>query len=90
MTETDTKKGIVEYVKKNISKGYDSETLKWALISQGYSRSIIEKSIEQAHRELAQKVPILREKPVIKQEVFGENNQPMPVKKPWWKRLFGL
>ena len=49
MTETDTKKGIVEYVKKNISKGYDSETLKWALISQGYSRSIIEKSIEQGN-----------------------------------------
>ena len=58
------------------------------LIAQGYSRTAVEKSIEQANRELASEAPILKEKPTIVHDIIDENN--MPVKKSWFHKLFGL
>jgi len=79
---------IVNYLSKNISKGYNQETLKWALINQGYSRIIVEDALEEVNKELAKKAPVLKEKPEIKYEILDKNNQSIIIKKPWWKRIF--
>jgi len=59
---------LVNYLKKNLSKGYTLESLKWALISQGYSRSEVNRAIKITNKELAKSAPKLKEKPVIKVE----------------------
>ena len=82
------KKKLVDYFKKNVKKGYTVDSLKWALVSQGYSRSMVDESLVQANQELAAEAPVLREKPEIKYEVLDEEEH--EVKKPWWKRMFGL
>lgn len=86
----DYKRKIINYLKKNLSKGYTQDSLKWALISQGYSRPVVEKAIEQTHKELAEKAPILKEKPKIKYEIIDENNNPIIIKKPFWKKWFKI
>ena len=90
MTEISYKKNLVNYIKKNLSKGYTLDSLKWALINQGYSRIEVNRAIEQANKDLASKAPILKEKPVIKYEIIGEDDNPIIIKKPWWKRVFGV
>jgi len=90
MRETDYIRKIVDYFKKNLSKGYTIDSLKWALINQGYSRVAIEKAIKQLNRELAEKAPILKEKPVIRYEIIDENDNPIKLKKSFFKRFFGL
>ncbi len=90
MDGMDYKKNLINYLKKNLSKGYTSEALKWALIRQGYPRAIVENAIEQANKEMSAEVPVFKEKPVIKYEVIGENNKPIEIKKPFWKRIFRL
>jgi len=84
------KRNLIEYLKKNLKKGYTVDSLKWALIEQGYSRAIIERAIEQTTKELAEKAPILKEKPRIKYEIIDENDKPIIIRKSWWKRLFGM
>ena len=88
MAEPESRKKLVEYLKKNLKKGYNSDTLKYALVSQGYSRAMVEMALVQANRELAVKVPILKDKPVIKHHIIDEYDNPIEVKKPWWKRFF--
>lgn len=90
MRETQYKRKLVEYIKRNMGKGYDSDTLKYALMSQGYSRAIVELAIHQASKELAKKVPILKEKPVIKYEILDEHDNPITIRKSFWKRFFGI
>ena len=90
MTEIGYRKNLVDYFKKNLVKGYTFESLKWALVKQGYSRAIVEKAIEQVHEELSEKAPILKEKPKIKYEILDENDKPIILKKPFWKRIFKL
>lgn len=88
MRENDPKKKLIDYFERNLKKGYTEESLKWALIKQGYSRIAIEEAIKETHKVLAQKAPILKEKPVIKYEVLDENNEPVEIKKSWLKKLF--
>jgi hypothetical protein len=83
-------RNLVDYFKKNLTKGYTFESLKWALIKQGYSRTMVEKAIEQAHKELAEKAPILKEKPKIKYEIIDENDNFITIKKSFWRRILGL
>jgi len=90
MGKLDYKRKIVDYFKRNLAKGYTVDSLKWALIDQGYSRAIIELALNQANKELAEKAPVLKEKPVIKYEIIDEYDQPVTIKKSWWKRLLGL
>jgi len=83
------KRKIIDYIKKNSKKGYPLQTLKFALINQGYLRPMVEESIEQAVKEMAREAPVLKDKPQIEHEVVAEE----PVvekKKSWWRRLFGL
>ena len=79
---------LKNYLKKNLKKGYTIESLKWALIKQGYSRTAIDKAIEQIHKELAEKAPLLKEKPVISYLIIDENDNPITVKKSFWRRIF--
>jgi hypothetical protein len=82
----DSKSSLVEYVKKNLKKGYTLDSLKWALVKQGYSRSMVEEALNIANKELAEEAPVLRDKPEIRHEVVEEVIEP---KKSFWKRLFG-
>lgn len=81
---------LVEYLKRNLKKGYTKDSLKWALVSQGHSRLEIDKAIEIAQQELGREAPVLKTKAEIKMEVV-EPKMPIvePEKKPFWKRLFG-
>ena len=90
MREGDYRKSLVEYIRKNLGKGYTLDSLKWALINQGYSRTEVAKAIDEFNKTLAEKAPILKEKPIIKYEIYGEDNKPIKLKVPWWKRFFGL
>lgn len=81
-------KKLVEYIKKNLKKGYTEESLKWALIRQGYSRSMVEMAIQDANKQLAKRAPVLKEKPQINYQIIDENDRPIKIKKPWWKRIF--
>lgn len=88
MVSADPKTKIIEYIKKNLKKGYTEESLKWALINQGYSRILVEDAFVQTHKTLAKTAPLLKEKPVIKYEVFDEYDRKIDVKKPFWKKFF--
>ena len=79
---------IVKYIKKNLSKGHTTESLKWALVNQGYSRAIVEKAIEQTNKELAETAPILKTKPIINHQIINEHDLPVEIKKPFWKKFF--
>lgn len=89
MRESEQRKKIIEYLQRNLKKGYTLEALKWALINQGYSRVLVEKSIEDTHQELAKKAPILEVKPKINYDIIDENNNPITIKKSWWRNIFG-
>jgi len=87
-----TRKQLIEYFKKNISKGYSSDTLKWALIKQGYTRVEIDRANEEAHKELSEKAPVLKEKPIITHEILDEQDKTIKIyektKKSWWRSIF--
>lgn len=85
----DYKQKLVNYIKKNYKKGYTSESLKWALINQGYSRILVEKAIETANKELAEKAPVIKEKPKIKYQIVDEHDRPVKIKKSFWKKFLG-
>ena len=79
---------VVEYFKRNLKKGYTAESLKWALVEQGYTKTTVEQALEKAQKEFAEKAPVLREKPKIKYEIIDERDNPITIKKSWWKRNF--
>ena len=89
MREVEQLRKLTDYLKKNLKKGYTLDSLRWALVGQGYSRTAVEQSIEQANKELAKEAPVLKEKPVIRHELLDESNMPVP-RKSWWERLFGM
>jgi hypothetical protein len=90
MRTDEYKTKFTEYFKKNLKKGYTEESLRWALVNQGYSRTLIDAALERTHKELAEEAPILKEKPKISYELLDENDKPVDIKRPWWKRIFGL
>lgn len=85
----DYKRKLINYFKKNITKGYTSDSLRFALQSQGYSKSVVEDALNKANKELAEKAPALKEKPKIKYEIIDEYDKPIKIKKSFFKRLFG-
>jgi len=90
MEDYNYRKKIVDYLKKNLKKGYTIESLRWALIGQGYSKTSVERAVEELNKELARKAPILKEEPVIKYEIVDEKDRPIKIKESFWKRIFGL
>jgi len=87
MREAEYKKKIVDYLKKNLKKGYPLESLRWALVEQGYSRTIVDIAIKEANLELSKEAPVLKEKPVITHEIVSDEQ--IEPKRSWWKRVFG-
>jgi len=65
MRNTDYIHQLANYIKKNLTKGYTIEALKWALIDQGYSRSEVSRAIKIVNEELAKAAPKMVEKPKI-------------------------
>lgn len=78
---------IAEYFKRNLAKGYTIESIKFSLMSQGYSRISVEKAIELANEQLAEKAPILKEKPQITYKLTPTESFNEPV---FFKRLFNI
>ncbi|KHO55430.1 MAG: hypothetical protein QT10_C0001G0034 [archaeon GW2011_AR19] len=74
-----SKEQLVEYFKKNLKKGYTTDSLKWALINQGYSRVIVEESLNEAQKEMAKEAPILKEKPRINYQVLDKGGKPLEI-----------
>lgn len=64
---------LTEYVMKNLQKSYTPDTLRYALLSQGYSRTAVERAIDSANKQIAATLPKLQEKPQIVRRVFDEN-----------------
>ncbi len=86
---------ITYYIKKNLRKGYTKESLKWALINQGYSRLEVEKALKRVDIELAEKAPRLDSRPEIKYQIIEPKEYATtiykPIKrKPFWKKFLGL
>tara|TARA_Y100000310_G_C20684027_1_gene817822 strand:+ start:2606 stop:2896 length:291 start_codon:yes stop_codon:yes gene_type:complete len=70
---------LVEHIKKNLSKGYNQDTLRFSLISQGYSKITVENALERANKELANILPEVKEKPKIIYKLIGEDNKPVQI-----------
>ena len=84
---------LTDYIKRNLKKGYTKESLKWALLDQGNSRRELERAFKRVDKELAEKAPILKTKPVIKYEVIEPKNYPPKQSSSekffnWFKDLF--
>lgn len=90
MRESEQRKKLIVYLFNNLKKGYTEESLKWALINQGYSRVLVEAAIKDAHYELSKKAPVLEEKPKITYNLIDEFDNPIKISIPWWKKIFGI
>jgi hypothetical protein len=84
------RKEFVEHLKRTLAKGYKEESLRWALLGQGYSDTVIDRAMKQAIKELADedKARFEKEKPKITYKVYDENNKQVKFKEPFWKRIF--
>jgi hypothetical protein len=80
---------LADYIKKNLSKsrGYTIESLRWALVSQGHTRTAVDKAIELANKQLAASAPKLEPPKEEKVEIVEE---PVEEKKGFFSRLLGF
>ena len=86
------RKTLIDYIKKNLKKGYKIDTLRIALINQGYPRASVDVAINEARKEIEKESPELKkEKPKIKYELYDADNKLVLSrgKKSFWKRIFG-
>ena len=86
MRDSDYLQKVVVYIRKNLAKGYTMESLKWALVKQGYTRSEVDRAIKLANEQLA------AEAPRVPEQVTEVMQEPQPIaeeKKGFWKRIFG-
>lgn len=90
MKDTDHKRELVDYFKKNLKKGYTVDSLTTALTQQGYPRTRVEKAREIANLELAKAAPVIKEKPVIQHEVYDESNHLVAKKSGFFKRISSI
>ena len=92
-TQENTNQKLADYIKKNISKGYTMDALRFSLLNQGYSKTSVEKAIEIANKQLAAQAPKISDKPVIKYETVDDAEMAAKVaaqEKPgFFARLFG-
>ena len=66
---------IADYIKKNLKKGYTLDSLRYSLISQGYSRISVENAIDLANKQMAKEIPQIKERPEIIYKVVTENEE---------------
>jgi len=86
--DTSHLKTLVDYIKKNTGKGYTRDSLKWALINQGYMKIEVEKAFKIADEELS-RMPQSRPQMPPAQPVPAIQVEPEPEKPSFWKRWFG-
>ena len=88
--DTSHHKAIVDYVKKNLEKGYTKDSLKWALINQGYMKIEVEKAFRIVEEEMP-KMPPLRQEPrqVQVTSTIQVNPEVEQEKVSFWKKWFG-
>lgn len=83
---------LADYIKKNISKGYTIESLKYSLMQQGYSRTSVEKGMELATKQMAINAPKMVEKPIITYRAIDEEELKQKIAenegKGFFKKLF--
>ena len=79
---------LAEYVKTNINKGYTMDSLRIALVRQGYSKVTIDNAINLANNQLASQAPAMKEKPQITHK-YVLDEEIKPKKKSFFERLFG-
>jgi len=82
---------LANRIKSNLRKGYNKESLKWALVNQGHSRIEVNKAFRQAEAEISQEAiedakrrAAMAPQPTIEPII---DEQP---KKGFFARLFGL
>jgi len=63
---------LSEYIKKNLKKGYTLDSLRFSLISQGYTKISVESAIERANKDLATEIPLMKEKPQITYKIVED------------------
>ncbi len=84
---------LVDYLMKNLKKGYTKESLKWALVNQGHSQIEIDKAFKKAEEEMARRAPVLKTRPEITREIIHPDNTTLrkeySPKKSFFKKLFG-
>jgi hypothetical protein len=66
---------IADYIKKNLKKGYTLDSLRFSLISQGYSKISVENAIDLANKQMAKEMPRIKERPEIIYKVVTENGE---------------
>ena len=86
---------LADHIKNNLKKGYTSDSLRFSLMNQGYSRISVDKAIEKANKQLADLAPEMKEKPqisynVIKDEDLKQSLKTYEQKKGFFRRLLGL
>lgn len=79
--ENHRRKKLFEYLKSNLDKGYSPDSLKWALIKQGYSRTDVSVAMEQVNAERSKPEPV--KTPMT--EIIEETRPLFVERKPWWK-----
>jgi len=52
---------LADYIKRNLEKGYDLDSLKYSLLSQGYSRTSVKNAIELAEKQIITNLPKIEE-----------------------------
>ena len=85
------RKNLIDHIKKALSKGYKEDSLRWALLGQGYADAVIDRAMKQAISELSaeERARLEKEKPKITYKIYDENNRQIKLKEPFWKRIFG-
>lgn len=82
-----SKEQLIEYFKRNLKKGYTTDSLKWALINQGYSRVIVEEALVEAQKEMAKEAPIFKEKPVINYQAYDKEGKLVESGESLWRKV---
>jgi|TARA_B100002003_G_C14114015_1_gene535836 hypothetical protein len=83
---------LADYILKNLKKGYTLDSLRFSLVSQGYSKISVENAIELANKKLAEHIQPIKEKPTITYKIIKDDDEPIlvePKKESFWERVFG-
>jgi len=85
LRDGDYMKTLIEYVKRNLSKGYSHDQIRLVLLQQGYSRAAIDRAIRLVQESMPKQAPVLvKERPKI--EVVSHELEKKPG---FFEKLFG-
>jgi hypothetical protein len=80
----DTISPIVNYIEKNMKKGYSMDSLRWALVNQKYSKIEIDKAI----KIIEARTPKREEPKIVPIQEIKQESIVIPQKKGFFARLF--